>query len=138
MVASGLEVALVVLVVLIGKWGFGWGVSHSAFTTIHIARQPPYIKYRTVTSNEEFESYRQSQIAMIKSRAVLDRALRNLKVAALPMVKECADPVEWLEKKIVVDSPDYPELIRISMNGADPAALVEIVNAVREAYLSAR
>ncbi len=74
-------------------------------------------------------------MALIKSRFVMNAALRKSNVAALSMVREQDFPVAWLEQAIQVDAHESPEILRISLTGDRPNELAEIVNAVKDAYL---
>src|SRR5262249_50804648 len=44
------------------------------------------------------------------------------------------DPVLWLQDEIKVEAPEGAEIITVSMNGQDPAAITTILNAVVESY----
>jgi len=145
MVATAILSALLVAGVpcfLLAKSGLGasaepnaQGAGYSAYSVVYIARQPPFVLHQVATDKEEFEHYRRYQIALIKSRLVLNAALHNPKVAALPVLKQHSDPVAWLEKTLVVDSPENDTLLRIGLKGDDPAALVLLVDAIRDAYV---
>lgn len=82
----------------------------------------------------EFDVFRRKQQAMITSPMVLLAALRNREISELPLIKEQDDPVLFLQDKLRVLFPGESELMRIAMRGEDPAQLVAIVNAVRDAY----
>jgi hypothetical protein len=102
-----------------------------------IAREQPALlpAQQARVDKDEYEAFRQGQAALIRSRFVLDAALRNPKVAELKLVKQKTDPLAWLEKEIVVDLPKGTPLLRIGMTGPEPAQLVEIVKAVGQVYL---
>lgn len=107
----------------------------TAFALLRVASVEPRLVFQTAETNSDFATYRRTQMALIKSRFVLNAALRKPSVAALPMVRKQTHPVQWLEDAVQVDSYDSPEILRISLTGDEPTELAEIVNAVRDAYL---
>jgi hypothetical protein len=73
---------------------------------------------------------------MVRSRLVLHVALRQEKVAKLPMIRNRLDPVEWLEQQVKADFSISPEIMRIYMVGEDTEALKILVDAVTDAYIT--
>ena len=110
-------------------------VTWRARTVLHISANLPFIIFDTPDARTDFGNYQRSQLVLAKSRLVLNAALRNPEVAALPLIRDKVDPIEWLEKKILVDFAAGPEIMIISMLGDRPEEMSKIVNAVREAYL---
>ena len=86
-------------------------------------------------ADSDFGTYRQTQLALIKSRLVLGATLRDPQVAALGTVREKQDPLRWLETQVKVDYSGGPEILRISMKGNDPEELTTLVNSLVNAYL---
>ena len=82
----------------------------------------------------DFNIYLKSQAAMIKSHFVLNAALRDPNVAALPMLRAQSDPVRYLEEELKVESTEGSEILKISLSGDDPQAIAKIVNSIQEAY----
>src|SRR5262249_28079154 len=60
----------------------------------------------------DLASHQRNQVAMIKSRLVLNSALRDPSLAGLPSVTSKPDPVEWLEKELQADFSIAPEMMR--------------------------
>jgi hypothetical protein len=83
----------------------------------------------------ELGNHQRTQAALVKSRLVLNSALRDPKVANLPLIASQVEPVEWLEKEVQVDFSVAPEIMRISMAGVNTEDLEVLVNAIRVAYL---
>jgi succinoglycan biosynthesis transport protein ExoP len=82
-------------------------------------------------------SHQKNQMALVRSRGVLGKALADSAVARLPLVQEKGlDAVQWLEREVHVDFTLAPELMKISMQGLDTKALEVIVNAISVAYKS--
>jgi hypothetical protein len=74
-----------------------------AYALVHIARHPPYLLNNLKTDQEEFDAYRRTQIARIKTKDVLNRALNDPRVVKLLAGDTELDPISWLEKRISVD-----------------------------------
>ncbi|HTQ40899.1 MAG TPA: Wzz/FepE/Etk N-terminal domain-containing protein, partial [Pirellulales bacterium] len=83
----------------------------------------------------EYEAYRQTQAARIRSPMVLQEALNKEGVASLPLLRAEKDQHRFLEDEITVVTPRDSELLQIKMRGKDPQQLVKIVNAVKDSYL---
>lgn len=107
----------------------------TAFALLRVASVEPRLVFQTAETNSDFATYRRTQMALIKSRFVLNAALRKPSVTALPIVRQQTHPVQWLEDALQVDSYDSPEILRISLTGDEPTELAEIVNSVKDAYL---
>lgn len=82
-----------------------------------------------------FQYFQRTQLVLVRSRMVLNAALRQPEVADLAMLREHPDPVPWLEKELKADYALAPEILRLSMSGEDPRQVAILLNAVREAYL---
>lgn len=107
----------------------------TAFALLRMAAVEQRLVFKTAEEVSDFGTYRKTQMALIKSRFVMNAALRKPNVAALSMVREQPFPVAWLEQAIQVDAYDSPEILRISLTGDRPSELTEVVNAVKDAYL---
>jgi capsular exopolysaccharide synthesis family protein len=83
-----------------------------------------------------FLVWRDNQIALIKNRMVLQRALNEPKVRGLALVQNTLEQVEWLEKEVKVDFPIGTEIMRINLSGENPDELKILVDAIAEAYLA--
>jgi succinoglycan biosynthesis transport protein ExoP len=130
-------IALVLVAVLISTREAQAGVK--AYALVQIERQPPSILGgpEVKFDREEFDSYRHRQAFMVKTPKVLKAALRAPKVQTLEIVKQQQDPVAWLAKRLVVDFPDDPSVLRIGISGGGAAEeLVTLVQAVTDAYLA--
>ena len=80
------------------------------------------ILFETVENKASNQAYVRNQLFLIKSRPVLNAALRQPDVAKLRAVNESVDPILWLEKNIrtAIDG----EILQISMTGDNPQELV--------------
>jgi capsular exopolysaccharide synthesis family protein len=84
---------------------------------------------------ENFESYQSKQIYFIKSRLVLNAALRMPGVAQLSTLRNVPEPIEWLEKEVRVDFPSR-EILRITVPGEEIEDLKTLANSITKAYLT--
>jgi hypothetical protein len=114
------------------------GATNDVRALLHVSTSEPCILFppgrETNAFRNDFEAYKRTQMALIKSRLVLDHALRRPEVYRLDVVKQQTDPVGWLAKNLRVDLDASPEILRISMSGIPPQDAVVLVNAVVHAF----
>ncbi len=103
-----------------------------ATAEIHIHEIPDRILFQ-IEDTGGFNTYKQTQMRLVKSLYVLSAALRDPEIAQLSMVRERERPIEWLQEKLEVESP-ATEFVQISLEGDRPKELAAIVNAVTQAY----
>ncbi len=137
----GLALTLALLAGPVGA-ALGWFLLPSVMpaknlvrTTLHVAARQPHLFSNAGADRVDFSSYQRTQIALVKSRLVLNAALRSPKVADLEVVRKHSNPAEWLETAIKADFSVAPEILTISMTGSNPDELTVLIDAVREAYL---
>jgi capsular exopolysaccharide synthesis family protein len=86
--------------------------------------------------NSEYEAYRKTQVALIKSPFVMTSALRRPGIADLALIREQdEDPVGWLTRSIQVTAPMESEVVQVRLRGKNAADVAKIVNAVTSCYL---
>jgi hypothetical protein len=110
-----------------------------ATATLSVARRPPSLldnAERTPgTEPEDFHRFKRAQVALIKSRRVLEMALADPNVSKLDFVRRQEDPVAWLGSNLVVEGAgDDEERLRLSFSGENPQISV-VVKAIALAYL---
>lgn len=108
---------------------------YTARTLMHVSARPPKIVFEA-ESQPDFGSYQRTTLALIKSRLVLNTALKYPGISKLQIIQQQHDPVTWLEKQLLIDFSKGPEILRIAINGENPDELSQIVVAVRAAYLA--
>jgi capsular exopolysaccharide synthesis family protein len=111
---------------------------YTAFALLHIASTQPRIVFRVADAPEgryDFLTYQRTQAARLKSRFVLNAALKRDEVKNLRVLSEQADPLAWLESEIKVEYNEGSEILTVSLSGAEPDEMVALVNAVTQAYL---
>jgi polysaccharide biosynthesis transport protein len=110
--------------------------TYTARTLLHVSSTQPAILNELIDTKVDFSNYQRTQLALVKSRNVLNKALSASKVRVLEDVKKQVDAVAWAEKRISADFSIAPEIMRISLSGTDAGELTLLLDAVREAYLS--
>jgi capsular exopolysaccharide synthesis family protein len=113
---------------------FGNPRTYTGRTLIYVASIQPIVMSDTPDTRVDYNNYKQTQLALARSRKVLNAALNDKNVKGLSIIQEQADPLTWLESRINTDY-SVPEFLRISMSGSEPGHLEPIVVAVRDAYL---
>jgi len=108
---------------------------YTAFVLLKVASTEPRLVFKKAETEQNFETYRQTQMAMIQSRFVLNAALRQPGISDLETVRAKDFPLEWLEDNVAVDTYNSPEILKISLTSGDPEDITKIVNAVKDAYL---
>lgn len=107
----------------------------TATTVLEVKTQKPVLLMETAQERTDYRMFQATQLAMVKSRLVLNAALGKPGIAELPTIREEPEPADWLEQNIVAEFPAGSELLRLSLSGKRPADLSQILKAVTEAYL---
>ncbi len=87
---------------------------------------------------QEFETFRETQLGLIKSAFVLQSVLRKDSIRALPMIRREGDglgPLAMLQRKLSVSANPKAEIVRISLTGSSQDDTKTIVDGVMDAYL---
>ena len=100
-----------------------WPARYTAQALIHITARPG-------TYGEDLQLFVRTQSALVKSRRVIEVALRQPEVQRLGSIRDEVDPAAVIEKNLQVDSNLGPEVLRVSLSGDRPEDLHVIVNAV--------
>ena len=80
-------------------------------------------------------SFQTTQLTLIKSRMVLNAAIRDEKVENFRSSGDEEDPIKWLQENLRVEFISGSEIMEISLTGNNPAELAGLVNAVKKAYM---
>lgn len=108
---------------------------YTSFVLLKVASTEPRLVFKKAETEQNFDTYRQTQMAMIQSRFVLNAALRQPGISDLETIRTKAYPLEWLQDSIAVDTYNSPEILKISLAGGNAEDITKIVNAVKDAYL---
>jgi hypothetical protein len=114
------------------------GANTDVHALLFVESSEPFVLFppgrETNPARDDFETYKRTQMALIRSRLVLNAALKQQEVARLSVLAQQADPVDWLQKNLRLDFEASPELLRISMIGPTPRDAAVLVNAVARCY----
>jgi capsular exopolysaccharide synthesis family protein len=113
-------------------WSVVPPAQYTAQARFHVSAIPPRIIFPTAETHVDYPTFQRTQLALIRSQLVLNAALRR--IGGMPVVREQVDPIVWLERKIQAGFDG--EILRIAVSDTEPEGLAEIVNAVKDAYLS--
>ena len=130
-VAFGVPLAIVAVV---AAW-FSMPAPFTAYALLKIDENAPRLVFSTAEGEDDFFTFRQTQTALVKSRFVLNAALRKPGISDLQTLRGIEHPVEWLQKNVRVGSYNSPEILQIALEGEHPEELAALVNAVKDAYL---
>jgi capsular exopolysaccharide synthesis family protein len=112
------------------------GAPYESYAVAKVEQYDPKILDGTSIRGSNFLNYRDSQMAYIRSRIVLEAALRKPEVAQTETIKKLKHPVEFLMKQLKVDAMESDEMITISLAGDKPRELATIVDAIKESYMN--
>ncbi|MBI84865.1 MAG: hypothetical protein CMJ81_16855 [Planctomycetaceae bacterium] len=82
----------------------------------------------------DYETFKKTQAALIKSTFVVQSALRKEEIAQLPMLQAEDDPVSWLADELRVSNPEDSEILSVSLRGENTKDIKKIVDAVIDSY----
>jgi hypothetical protein len=108
-----------------------------ATALFHVASEEPTLLGEPKPHEErKFESYKYTQLALLKSAFILQAAVRKPGIASLPILQSRPDAVSWLKQHLDVEFPQDAEILAIQLRGPESHAsdLVQIVDAVAKAY----
>ena len=114
---------------------------YAATALLHVAPTADVMVYEMPETKAEagatlFDIYKSTQAQQIKSRYVLQAALRDREIASLPSVKQHEpDAPGWLAGELNVSFPEKGELMQVGLVGSDPDEITKLVNAVVDAYM---
>ena len=86
-------------------------------------------------SEEAFQSFVRAQSAMIKGQDVLAEVVKTPAIQQLNEIQAKADPKQWLQEKLLTDTLQSPEILRISLSGDNPEELATILDVVIDKYI---
>ena len=107
---------------------------HFAFVWLRVAKNRPKIMY-DVQDEPHYLNDRNAQVTLIRSHLVLDTALQQPGIAQLSFLKDEKDRTGWLIKNLDVKFVGDSEILQIAITGEHPEELVQILLAVRAAYM---
>jgi capsular exopolysaccharide synthesis family protein len=109
----------------------------NAFVQVKVAYTPEFVLFaylETPESKNAHDTYKHLQASALRSRFVLLDALKKDEVQRLNVVREQADPVQWLENQLKVQVKEGTEIINLMMAGTQREELFTLVNAIYRSY----
>ncbi len=113
-------------------------LNYDAQALIRVRRENKEIFSRSQTRYDDlrdYETFKKTQAALIKSTFVVQSALRKEEIGQLPMVKAEEDPASWLADELRVSNPEDSEILSVSLRGENREEIRKLVNAVVESYV---
>jgi hypothetical protein len=98
--------------------------------------RPTLFGDRTPAVPSEFENVRLRLPALLRSRQVLEAALKQPGIADLAVVRENPDPVGWLAGNLRVSFGPGAEVMRVELDHAATGELAPLLDAVLKSYLA--
>ncbi len=86
-------------------------------------------------SEDSFNSYVRAQAALLKSPDVVRKVLDQSSIQELQEVQSKGDARQWLQDKLLTDTLQSPEILRISLTGDNADDLATIFDEVVKQYL---
>ena len=84
----------------------------------------------------EYESYKKTQLQLMKSPYVLQAALRKPGIENLETLREAGgDPTGWLSRGLVVNASPDSEVVQVRLRGKNAEDVAKILNAVTTSFL---
>jgi capsular exopolysaccharide synthesis family protein len=81
------------------------------------------------------DRYLKTQLQVLQSRAVAEKAFKRLGLEEHPAFQRSDDPVALLAAKLEIDTREETGIVDLSMTGREPAEAAAWVNAYAEAYV---
>ena len=101
-----------------------------------IADRAPFIASSGDAGERDTNRYVRTQMALIRSSAVLEPVLSDAKFGAMEELKSADSPVEYLRERLAVVATGDSELYSVRYRGESPHSACAIVNAIVESYLT--
>lgn len=84
----------------------------------------------------EYESYKKTQLALLRSPLVLQGALRRPGLDDLETLREAGvDQIGWLSRSLQVTAPAESEVVQVRLRGKHAGDVAKLVNAVVASFL---
>lgn len=84
----------------------------------------------------EYESYKKTQVQLMKSPYVLQSALRKPGIADLETLREAGrDPIDWLARGLTVSTTTESEVVQVRLRGKKAEDVAKILNASINSFL---
>jgi len=119
----------------VGAW-YSLTPPYTASAQIHILyNEPNVIPGETGTNTVTYPIYLRSQIALMRSRPVLQAALKRDEVRRLHLEAKHLDPASFLEQGLRIDANEGSEFVTLVFSAPDPIVATTLVKAITDSYM---
>jgi Mrp family chromosome partitioning ATPase/uncharacterized protein involved in exopolysaccharide biosynthesis len=109
---------------------------YESYALFQVASMPSSVTGTDPTrSKTDFATYLKTQASLFKYEFVYAAALRDSKLGDLPTVRAEKDPFKYFDEKLLVETKEGSEIVRLSLLGDNPDDIRKIVDGIKEAYL---
>ncbi len=128
---------MIAAISLVGVLYFAFPVSFEAESLVRVRRDKQTVLSKRDFGNNmhDYETFKKTQAALMKSTFVINAALRKPGLAQLPMIKREEDQAVWLAENMRVANPQNSEILSITLKGEDREDIKKLVDAVVDSYL---
>lgn len=109
--------------------------SAAAYLRIDADNNPLVFKTADSQAGSDFKLYKNTQQQLLLTPFVLNSALRDAEVAALPDVRNEPNPIGWIKSNLKVSFPGDSEIMEVSLQTVSENTCVKVVNAIVNAYM---
>jgi polysaccharide biosynthesis transport protein len=109
--------------------------NYTAYALLRVAASEPQLLEANRDSESSRTLYLKTQAALITSRPVLRRALREEKVRQLGLVQQQADIEGWLQKELKAGYLEDTDILKIALTGPAPNDLAVLLNTIQASYM---
>jgi len=109
--------------------------SYTAFAQIHVFSKAPEVGGYGLDQGPGLGTYIKSQAAIIKSRPILQDALKRDEVKRLGLETKHPEPAVFLESRLTTEFQDNSELLIVKFSSDDASEATTILKAITEAYM---
>jgi capsular exopolysaccharide synthesis family protein len=95
---------------------------------------PPNKVLSRMDTNGENDSFKQTQMILMKTHSLLTRVVGNAKVSRLSLIQNTDDPIRYLDEQVRMRW-ESPEILAVVINGDDPQQLKVILDALLTEYI---
>jgi capsular exopolysaccharide synthesis family protein len=122
---------LVATLTTVGIWLILPAGKHSARSLIELKGKGSDVVNR---QGEDFQSFRQDQLFLLRTRDIITRTLAEPAVSSLETIRNADDPVRFMEEGVQTTVP-APTIIAVTLTGDNPEDLKVIVDTLVRKYL---
>jgi uncharacterized protein involved in exopolysaccharide biosynthesis len=127
-----------VTVLSVSIWSFVQTPVYQASATVLIEPEPPKVlNIQEVTPiGAPTQEYYRTQYELMTSRPIVEKVVETLNLAArLPELQRSPDPVQALQRAVVVEPRRNTRLVAVKFEHADPQLAAEVTNALARQYV---